>query len=309
MRLLCIDFSNLIVRHNANPYGQATDLLGRPVHGAVGAVGQVLRVLEREQPTHLLIARDGRRQDSFRRELFAGYKAHRPDADEDLSRQFELAYQALEVFTWPVVAYPRHEADDVIASAAVQFPGSVDILTGDKDLLAVINDHVRLLLLRPGEELTVDAAGCQRLLGVRPEQVRDYKALVGDSSDGIPGIAGVGAKSAVALLAEYQNLAGIYAHLASGQPLVGIGRHIGAKVAAGQGAAELSWQLAGMVETIPLDWAALADPIIPDDRVYGEALEALGLRALRRQLPHGPRSSQAPVGPVDLDAVFRQLGN
>lgn len=295
----------MIVRHASNPYGQAVDNVGRPVHGAVGALGQAIRTIVREQPTHLLIARDGKRADSFRRDIYAEYKAHRPEADDDMSRQFALAYQGADIFSWPVLSHPRHEADDVIASAAIQFPGEVVIMTGDKDMLALCSDSVKIALLRPGHELTVGIKECFDMMGVRPHQIQDYKALVGDSSDGIPGITGIGPKSAIKLLDEYSNLENIYAHLDQGKTL-NVSPAIAKKVVEGKEQAFMSWKLAGMIGDIPMDFALLVCPERPSDELHGKALESIGLRHLRTSLA-GSKPQPKTTAPLDLDNLFSQM--
>jgi DNA polymerase-1 len=285
--LLAVDVSNLIVRHHSVPYGSDFDLAGRPISGVCGAVRQIVGLVKRERPTHLLLARDGKRSDSFRREISDGYKAHRSDADEDLARQFELAYAAFEALGWACVAAPAYEADDILASAAAAFPGDTVVVTGDKDLLAVCTDTTEVCLLRNGGAfLRCGPDGCAQVMGVTPGQVRDFKALAGDSSDGIPGVAGVGPKTAVELLGRYGSLAGIYQHLDAGHDLDGVRPHIARKVADGRDQARLSWRLAGLVATIAVDcdtWAIDGPLTTPEDRA--DELRDLGLGALLKDAP------------------------
>lgn len=305
MRLLAIDISNLIVRHSANPYGTAVDDAGRPVHGAIGALAQIARTVNRLQPTHLLIARDGRRQDSLRRQLDPAYKAHRSEADDDIRHQFSVTWAGVELLGWPYMASPGHEADDIIASAASNFPGRADILTGDRDMLALCSDRVTVLLLRPGGEVEVDAAGCLSLTGVRPDQLTDYKALVGDSSDGIRGIRGVGPKSAQKLLERYDNLDRVWQIIDQGEELEGISPAIAKKIAAGREEADLSYKLAKLVCDLPIDFDSLACPSDYNDQEFGEELDKLGLHELRSRL------SKKPAGPisqeVDLEDHFKNI--
>jgi 5'-3' exonuclease len=304
MKLLCLDFSNLIVRHASNPYGTHKDALGRPVWGAVGALTQALRLIETHAPTHLLIARDGKRDDSFRREILPSYKAHRADPDEDITRNFVLAYEAVELFGWPSIHVERHEADDVIASACAQFPERCEIITGDKDLLALCSARVIVYLFRPGGPEAIDASGCKRIMGVEPRAVRDYKALVGDASDGIPGIAGIGPKSALKLLEHYHSLANMYKRVdEEGDDLrVAATAAIAAKVIAGRASARLSWQLAGLISTLPIDVDSLLLPEMPTWDKHGHALAELGLQGLAKAL-----GVKAPVQPVTVEHAFAQM--
>lgn len=305
LQLLCIDFSNLLIRHNANLHGTAQNQYGQRMQGAVGALGQVHRSLRRLQPTHLLIARDSPRSESFRRALFDDYKAHRPAADPELGRQFEVAYRAAqEIFGWPVVAVDSYEADDVMASACDQFPGRCQILTGDKDMLALCSDRVEVLLLRPGGEVTVDRAGCRNLVGVWPEQVRCYKALVGDASDGIPGVTGIGPKSAVKLLERYNDLQTVLDRVETGKAIEGIAPHLAAKVINGVEQAELSYLLAGLVTDLPVDVSSLACPEPVSEERGAAQLEELGLGDLRRSL-WGSEPRPAQSSHFDPELAFR----
>lgn len=304
MKLLAFDFSNLVMRHAANPYGDATDHAGRSVNGPAGAIGQVLRLAHSEKPTHLLIARDGRRADGFRRRIDPSYKAHRAEADPDIERQFALAYRAVDVLGLPAMSADSYEADDVIASAAAQFDGQVVIVSGDKDLLACCADNVRVDLLRPGGVRHCTVSDAAEIFGVPAENIRDYKALVGDPSDGIKGVEGIGPKRAVALLSAYGSLERLLAAVEAGEEISadGITKATAAKLAAGIEAARISYELAGLVTDLEVDFDALACPELPTEASHGQQLEELGLRALRSQLPGAPVSGRK--APMDLAAMF-----
>ncbi len=308
MKLLGIDFSNLIIRHAANPYGRAEDPAGRPVNGPVGAIQQTIRLVREEKPTHLLIARDGSREDSFRREIDPQYKAHRPDADDDLRHQFQLSYQALELLRWPVIAVEAHEADDVLASAAQGFSGRTVIVTGDKDLLACAATDVRISLLRPGGALECGPAEAQEIFGVPPEMIRDYKALVGDASDGIKGIPGIGPKRALSLLDAFGSLHGLVLAARGPQELSGPGitPAVARKVVEGLEDAERSYLLAGLVDDLELDFDLLACPEMPTEGSHGQELADLGLGHLRSKLP-GASKEQAPAQSSSLEDQFNRL--
>ena len=306
MRLLAIDLSNLIVRHSSNPYGSDTDAAGRPVHGAIGALAQIARTIGNSNPTHLLIARDCRRADSFRRKLDPGYKAHRSESDEEIKHQFKTTMRGIEILGWPLLGIDGYEADDILASGATLFNGQTDILTGDRDMLALCSDKVTVLLLRPGGEVPVDSSGCFSLMGVRPDQLTDYKALVGDSSDGILGIRGVGPKSAERLLDKYDNLDNVYKRVKDNQPLEGISEAIAKKVAEGKEQAELSYLLAKLVCDLPIDFDALIVPGVYDDDLVGPDLERIGLGPLRSKL--GSKVSRKSSD-LDIEDHFKNMFN
>ncbi|GAG79225.1 unnamed protein product, partial [marine sediment metagenome] len=176
----------------------------------------LLRILEQENPDYLAVAFDTGR--TFRDELYSEYKATRAKMPDDLRPQIERIRQLVDAFNIPRLELEGYEADDVLGSVAhqaVEHGLGVKIITGDRDLLQLVNERVIVTL--PGKSLSDSKDYIPKdvieTLGVRPDQVVDYKALVGDKSDNIPGVAGIGPKTAVSLLGSYDDLDGVYAHL------------------------------------------------------------------------------------------------
>lgn len=223
---------------------------GEPTAAVYGFASILLRLLEQERPDYLAVAFDTGR--TFRDDLFAEYKATRAKMPEDLAPQMERIRQLVDAFNIPRVEVEGYEADDVLGSLARWAVGEaglgVRLITGDRDLLQLVNDRVIVTL--PGRELA-DAQDYtpERVVqkyGVRPEQFVDFKALVGDKSDNIPGVAGIGEKTAAKLLQQYGDLDNIYAHLDEISPA------LRKKLEAGREAAYLSRQLARIVTDLPL---------------------------------------------------------
>lgn len=213
-RLLILDLSN--ITHRAiHGYPPLTDPLGRPVQGAYGAGATALRLVHTYRPTHVIAACDTSRAGLLRKEWWPAYKEHRASGDDTVRHQLASAAQVMRFLGIPCISAERWEADDVCASYAATFPGKVIIGTGDKDMFASVNERVRVHLL--GKDILVGEAECVQLMGIRPDQVCDYKALVGDSSDGFPGVPGIGAKGALALLEAHGTLEAIFAASAAGQ--------------------------------------------------------------------------------------------
>lgn len=304
MKLLGIDISNLVIRHASNPYAGHEDLQGRSVNGPVGALSQIIRLVRSEEPTHLLIARDSPRDEGFRREIDVDYKAHRPSADDDLIHQFRITYQAIEKLSWPTMMIASYEADDILASAAKSFSGKSVIVSGDRDLLACVSSDVRVSLLRPGGALECGPREAEEVFGVAPERICDYKALVGDASDGIRGVEGIGPKRALALLEEYDTLENLLRSIDQGEEIRGLSPKLQEKLRAGRDNAARSYQLAQLVEDLEVDFEQLLCPGMPDAEQHGDLLDELGLTALKKQLS-GPRA--AKKGPLDLDKTFKNL--
>ncbi len=170
-------------------------------------------MLEQEKPEYLAVAFDVGK--TFRDEIFPEYKATREKMPDDLRSQIERIRSMVDMFHIPRLEMDGYEADDVLGSvaklAAEQGLG-VKIITGDRDLLQLVNERTAVYLAGDDQTYITDADVVKKL-GVRPGQVVDYKAIVGDTSDNIPGVKGVGEKTAVALLEKFETLDAIYANL------------------------------------------------------------------------------------------------
>jgi DNA polymerase-1 len=188
---------------------------GEPTAGVYGFTSVLLRLLEQERPDYLAVVFDTGK--TFRDEIFPDYKATREKMPEDLRTQIERIRNLVDTFNIPRAELEGYEADDVLGSLAnwaVEKGLAVKIITGDRDLLQLVNDRVTVNL--PGRTLS-DAKDYFRddvkaSMGVWPEQVVDFKAITGDRSDNIPGVYGVGKKTAVNLLEKYHTLDEIYQH-------------------------------------------------------------------------------------------------
>ena len=222
---------------------------GEPTAGIYGFASVLLRLLEQEKPEYLAVAFDTGK--TFRNELFSGYKATRAKMPEDLRPQIERIRQMVDAFHFPRLEKEGAEADDVlgtISNQAVAQGFGVKIITGDRDLLQLVNDRILVSLsgAKISEAKNYSAAEVKASLGVNPDQVIDYKALVGDHSDNIPGVPGVGEKTAVSLLEQYHTLDEIYNHIDE------IPARFAAKLSAGKDSAYLSQTLATIKLDVPI---------------------------------------------------------
>src|SRR5215207_8742761 len=183
---------------------------GEPTAGTYGFARELLRIIEQEKPEYLAVAFDVGR--TFRDKLFPAYKGTREKMPDDLSPQIGRIRQLVDVLNIPRLEMEGFEADDVLGSiariAAAQGLG-VKIITGDRDLLQLVNERTTVYLAGDDQNYITDEDVVKKL-GVPPLQVVDYKALVGDKSDNIPGVAGIGEKTAIALIEKFETLDNIY---------------------------------------------------------------------------------------------------
>ena len=196
---------------------------GEPTAGVLGFANVLMRLVEQDRPEYLAVAFDTGK--TFRDNIFPQYKATRAKMPEDLRPQIERIRQLVDAFHFPRLEMEGYEADDVLGSIANQavIKGlGVKIITGDRDLLQLVNDRIIVSLAgnKLSEARDFTAKDVVEFLGVTPEQVIEYKGLVGDTSDNIPGVKGVGKKTTIELLAKYPTLEEIYAHLAEIKPAV-----------------------------------------------------------------------------------------
>ncbi len=210
-RLIIVDVSNFIFRafFAIRPMHSPE---GVPTNAVYGMFSMLKKLLADHKPTHLFLARDTK-GGSFRNELYDHYKANRSEPPEDLVPQFALIDRLIREMNLPTFSHERYEADDIIGSACVQWKEQFDeiwIASGDKDLMQFVGGNIKLLDTMKDKLYT--PADVEEKMGVRPEQIVDYLSIVGDSSDNIPGMKGIGAVGAAKLLKEYGTFENIVAH-------------------------------------------------------------------------------------------------
>lgn len=215
-KLLLIDASSLLHRaYHAIPL--LTTAEGQPTHAAYGFTAMWLRLMKEEAPQAQALALDTPTP-TFRHREFADYKAHRPPIPEDLRLQIPLLREIAAVLQTPIFEAEGYEADDVLASLAVQTAAAgyqVVLVSGDHDLLQLVTDRIQVLVTRRGITALerFDPAAVEARYGVRPDQIADLKGLVGDASDNLPGVPGIGEKTAGRLLQQYGSLQALLEHL------------------------------------------------------------------------------------------------
>lgn len=215
-RLLLLD-GNAIIHRAYHGLPPLTTKGGVTVHAVYGFALTLLSVLDKFKPEYVAASFD-LEGGTFRDELYTDYKAHRVAAPDDLYAQIPPVKELVTAFGIPIYERAGFEADDCVGTLAKQAEAlglETIIVTGDSDTLQLVNDATRVFTMRRSLKDTVlyDEAGVVEKYGFKPKQLVDYKGLAGDSSDNIPGVSGVGQKTATDLIAAYGDLEGIYNHL------------------------------------------------------------------------------------------------
>lgn len=230
---------------------------GTPTNGIYGFLAILQRLLEEEQPDALCVAFD-RRAPTFRHTLYDGYKATRKGMPEELAQQMPILHEVLESMGVRTYELDGYEADDLIGTVSRRCEAAgweCCVVTGDRDSLQLITDRTRVKLIksRMGQTETInfDRAQFVEEYGFEPMILIDLKALMGDTSDNIPGVPGVGEKTAMDLIHRFGSLDGVYENADSAEIKPGVKK----KLAAGQESAKLSYTLATIDTAVPMEFA------------------------------------------------------
>jgi DNA polymerase-1 len=294
--LILIDGSGFIFRaYHAIPPMNRPD--GTQVNAVFGFTNMLSRLLKDHVGTHFAVIFDAGRT-TFRNRLYAEYKAHRPPPPDDLIPQFALVREATGAFGVPAIELADWEADDLIASyaAAVRSVGGrCTIVSSDKDLMQLIGDGVEML--DPMKQKPIGPAEVLEKFGVTPDRVIDVQALIGDSVDNVPGVPGIGPKTAAQLIAEYGTLEGI---LAAARNDMKPSKRRDALVEHAE-AARLSRQLVILCDSVPLPQPIEALVARPVEQERLQAwLAAQGFRSIAARL--GMEAGKVAVRPSPAEA-------
>ncbi len=304
MKLLILDGNSVINRayFGVKPL---TTRDGLYTHAVFGFLNILERMQKEEQPDAVAVAFD-LHGPTFRHQRYDGYKATRHPMPEELAQQMPIMKQVLQAMSIPIYECQGWEADDVIGTVGKICSNNAwqcVIVTGDRDSLQLIDDHVnvKLIISKPGQ--TTATLYTQELFrqeyGFEPKKLIDLKALMGDSSDNIPGVAGVGPKTAKELLAKFGSLDGVYAHLEDAS----IRPKLREKLEAGRDNAYLSYELATIVPEAPIDFApedALLQPYHKQE-LYQLFQKLEFVRLIDK---YGLRGEDCPA-PADVSPIVR----
>jgi DNA polymerase-1 len=284
-RLAVIDGKSVFYRgYYAMPNLSLSD--GTPTGGVFGFASLAIELIKKLEPDYVAVAWDKPKTNiRKRREIFPEYKAGRKKAPDDFYAQLPMLFELLDAFGWPLYELDDYEADDILGAFAKQAEAKgieTVLLTSDLDALQLINPHTKVYALKNGlsnlEEFDVEYF--ENKYGIDVEQFLDLKSLKGDSSDNLPGVPGIGEKTGIQLLQEYQTLENIYEHLDDIKPSVA------KKLEAGKDLAFMSKEVGRIWVDAPveLDWS-VADVNDTDLDKVAAILQRLEFTSLIRRLP------------------------
>ena len=310
MKLMVIDGNSIINRafYGVRPL---TTREGLHTNAVYGFVTTLQKLLDEEAPEALCVTFD-RREPTFRHLSYEGYKAQRKGMPEELAQQLPVLKEVLDAMDIPRYELAGYEADDLIGTISRKCEAAgwaCVVVTGDKDSLQLITDKtkVKLVSTRMGQTTTKDMteAAFREAYGFDPIHIIDLKALMGDASDNIPGVSGVGEKTAMALIQRYQTVDAIY----EAMPEVEARPAVIKRLAEGEDSARMSYRLATIVTDAPLDFDPEANrrrPAKPELRdiflrlEFAKLIEKMGLDS--REAPP-PGAEEAVVGTCESEIV------
>ena len=306
-RLLLLDGHSLAYRaFFALPVENFSTTTGQPTNAVYGFTAMLINVLRDEHPTHVAVSFDISKS-TFRTEAYADYKAGRAETPTDFKGQVSLVREVLDALRVPIVCAEGFEADDVIATLATQAEAQdmdVLIVTGDRDAFQLVTDRVTVLYNARGvsdmRRMTPDSV--QDKYGLSPTQYPEFAALRGDPSDNLPGIAGLGEKTATKLIQQYGDVASLIDHVDE------VKGKVGDNLRAGISSVARNRQLTELVRDVPLD-------VGPQDLRLGQwdrdevhkVFDALQFRVLRERL-YATLSAVEPEAEQGFDVDSRVLG-
>src|ERR671913_131011 len=301
MRVYLIDGYSLLYRAFYALPQSITTSSGLPTNALYGFTSMVLKLLDSEEEVGIGVVWDSGKP-AFRMEIFPEYKAHRSSMPEELRVQLDHLDEILDSMNVPAIRAEGFEADDALATLSQQVPEHVElyIVTGDQDAMQLVDGRVKVLRTTRGvsETKTYGRDEVVEEYGVTPEQIPDYKALTGDSSDNIPGVRGIGPKGAANLLGEFGSLDGVYENLGSISA-----KGTRKKLEEGRESAFMSLELARMRFDVPVKF----DPeklhfegVSPEIRDITRRYEFRTLESRLTELPVGGGENLPPLERLDV---------
>ena len=252
-KIILVDGNNLLFRSFYATAYQGVIMRnsrGFPTNALYGFINMMNKIIKEENPSYIVVAFD--KGKTFRHDKYESYKAGRQEMPDELKLQFPKAKEVLKTMGIKSFEIDNYEADDIIGTLAKMVDEEDEfiatIVSSDKDLLQLISNEVEVKLLKQTGHIMMDKEEFRRTYRVDPIKMIDLKALMGDASDHIPGVKGIGEKTAISLLEKYQSLDNLYAHIDE------IKGKTQEKLIAGKSDAYMSFDLATIYREVPLDF-------------------------------------------------------
>ena len=307
-KLVIIDGNAIVHRaYHALPPMNTKD--GKPTNAIYGFFSMLLKLLSDLKPEYLIVCFD-RPKPTFRKQMYVGYQAKRPKMSDDLVPQIDLLHETLDKAKIAHFEIDGYEADDLIGTISAQ-SGKKDletiIVTGDRDLLQLVNNKVKVLapILGITKMVLYDEEKVKEKYGLNPSQFVDYKALVGDASDNYPGVSGIGPKTASELLNKYENFENLYLHISE------LPENLATKLAVDAEQAALAKKLAKIVTDAPVKMElekARTEKI--DTKGLLSEFQELGFKSLIGRIPgynEVEDKKLTDIAPIELKKKEEQL--
>jgi DNA polymerase-1 len=264
---------------------------GKPTNAVYGFFSMLFKIMTDLKPEYLIVCFD-KKAPTFRKQMYVGYQAKRPKMSDDLVPQIDMVHKALDEAKIQHFEIDGYEADDLIGTLSKEAKAKdiqTIIVSGDRDLLQLVNDKVLMLAPVVGiSNMTLfDEAKVRDKYGLNPEQIIDYKALVGDASDNYPGVTGIGPKTASGLLNKYKTLEGLYEHIGELAP------QMQEKLANDAEQAALAKKLATIIVDAPVKFDEKnAEVGKIDQEALRKVFETLSFKSLLNRFPKPPEAKK-----------------
>jgi len=304
---ILVDGSSYLYRaYHAMSQANLTNSDGQATGAVYGVVNMLRKLLRDYNPQHIAVVFDAKGK-TFRNDMFAEYKAHRPPMPDDLREQIEPIHAIVKAMGLPLLMIDGVEADDVIgtlAQQATQQGINTVISTGDKDMAQLVNEHITLI--NTMSNTVTDTQAIMDKYGIAPNRIIDYLALMGDKVDNIPGVPSVGPKTATKLLQQYDSLEGVIAHADE------VKGKLGEKLRESTSFLPLSYQLATIKLDVPLDFSPSTLNIQPEDQqallaLFKELEFKTWTTELVRASNSSPTTSNVPLSTIQQNITITPL--
>lgn len=308
-RLIIID-GNAILHRAYHALPPLTNKDGKITNAVYGFSSMLLKVISDFKPEFLAVTFD-RPAPTFRKKLYKDYQAKRPEMEDNLSSQISLLHDLIKALGIPIYELDGYEADDLIGTISKTIDGKVEkiIVTGDRDILQLVNKDTKVLLPTKGlsEGKLFGEVEVKEKMGVSPDKIIYLKALTGDSSDNYPGVPGIGPKTATFLIENYKTIDGIYEAIKKQKFSVKIPDKVVERLTEGHQDCMMSLKLATIVTDAPIKFDLNKAKLPQNGEKFAKVFHEFGFESLAKRA-NGKVTQPAPKAKIENKTKDNQLG-